>query len=107
MSKTDTRDKKASSPPASADKPAKARKPLVSIQDRIPAMSDGELDALHANAKRLAESGAAAQQADAQRLLPVIGAEVEARAAVRAQALQARREALREKRKAKPSRARK
>jgi hypothetical protein len=63
------------------------------MPDRMPAMtslrladlSDKELEDLHGNAIRLAQSGTGAQRAEAERLLPVIGREVEARAQARAQ----------------------
>jgi hypothetical protein len=56
----------------------------MQIDERIPDMSDKELDTLHANAKRLAESGSAKQQLDAGRLLPLINAALETRKADRA-----------------------
>jgi hypothetical protein len=61
------------------------------IEDRIPTMTDADLRNLQTNAARLAQTGTKQQQADAERLLPMIGAEVEGRAAARATALQARR----------------
>lgn len=65
------------------------------IDEKIPSMTDEKLKALHANASRLAQSGVAKQQAEAGRLLPLIDAELEARAAVKAQAQQEKRRAPR------------
>jgi hypothetical protein len=44
----------------------------MAIDDRIPSMTDKELDNLRANAERLAQSGSPAQKAEAARLLPLI-----------------------------------
>lgn len=71
----------------------------MGIDDRIPELSDKELETFHANASRVAESGAPKQQ-EAERLLPLIAAELEARRAVRAQADQERRAAMATRRKA-------
>ena len=54
------------------------------IEKRLSEYSDKELEDLHGNAIRLAQSGTAAQQADAERILPLVGAEVERRAKLRA-----------------------
>jgi hypothetical protein len=51
----------------------------MKLDARIGDLSDKELEDLHGNAIRLAQSGAPAQQAEAERLLPAIGAEVERR----------------------------
>lgn len=51
----------------------------MQIDQRIPEMSDAELQNLHGNAVRLAASGAPAQKAEAARLLPIIGAALETR----------------------------
>lgn len=61
------------------------------LDEDIPNLSDKELEALHANAIRLAQSGAAKQQAEAERLLPIVGAVVEERRAERARALAEKR----------------
>jgi len=67
------------------------------IDQRIPAYSDAELANLHVNALRLSQSGTDAQKAEAERLLPIINAEVEKRRLARlqrmAQARVQRREA--------------
>ena len=47
----------------------------MSIDERIPALSDKELATLHSNAERLARTGAPKQQGEAQRLMPLIEAE--------------------------------
>lgn len=65
----------------------------MSVDDKIPGMSDAHLKALQANASRLAESGTDKQQAEAGRLLPLIGAELDARAAAKALAQQEKRAA--------------
>ncbi len=61
------------------------------LDEKIPGMTDADLKALYANATRLAESGTDKQQSEAGRLLPLIGAEVDARASAKAQALQEKR----------------
>ena len=76
------------------------------LDSRIPEFSDKELENLHGNAKRLAQSGTPAQRAEAERLLPLIGVEVEKRAAART-ALQRERLAAAKEQRAAKSRARK
>jgi hypothetical protein len=76
------------SPPSSGDKP---RKIVTRIEDRIPVMTDADLKALQANAERLVASGTDDQRMEAQQILPVIAAEVGARAKAKAEALKARR----------------
>lgn len=44
----------------------------MSIEQKIPEMSLSDLETLHANAERLSRSGAPKQQAEANRLLPII-----------------------------------
>lgn len=56
---------------------------MMTIEDRIPALTDKELDNLHGNAVRLSASGTAAQKAEATRLLPIIDAAVEDRRVAR------------------------
>lgn len=51
----------------------------MSIDQRIPDLSDKELDTLHANAVRLADSGTVMQRQQADNLLPLIGAEMDTR----------------------------
>ena len=46
----------------------------MTIEDRIPDMTDKELENLHGNATRLAQAGVSKQQAEAIRLLPIIDA---------------------------------
>jgi hypothetical protein len=54
-------------------------------------MTDGDLRILQANAKRLAADGSGEQQAEAERLLSIINAEVDARAPGHAKAPKAAR----------------
>lgn len=65
----------------------------MGIEDRIPNLSDKELDILHANAVRLAQSGTTQQRQQAETLLPLIDAAVQDRRAVRTKADQERRRA--------------
>lgn len=44
----------------------------MSLEARIPEMTEKELENLQANAERLAKTGSAKQQAEATRLLPLI-----------------------------------
>lgn len=44
----------------------------MSIEDRIPQLTDKELENLHDNAERIAKGSASKQQAEASRLLPII-----------------------------------
>lgn len=55
----------------------------MEIDQRIPDLSDHELDRLHANAVRLAGSGTPLQRQHAERLLPLIGEAQAARRALR------------------------
>ena len=50
------------------------------LDSRIADLSDKELENLHGNAIRLAQAGTPAQRTEAERLLPIIGSEVEKRA---------------------------
>lgn len=75
------------------------------LDDKIPGMTDAQLKALHANAGRLAESGPAKQQAEAARLLPLVAAEIEARAAAKAQMLLEKREEKKASQRAKKAKA--
>ena len=47
----------------------------MSIEDRIPTLTDKELASLQENAMRLAQSDSAKQKADCERVLPLIDAE--------------------------------
>ena len=51
----------------------------MSLDARIPEMSEKELENLQANAERLMKSGSAKQQAEAERLLPMIAEAMAAR----------------------------
>jgi hypothetical protein len=53
----------------------------MSIDDRIPTLTDKELASLQENAARLALSGSAKQKADCERVLPLIDAELAERKA--------------------------
>jgi hypothetical protein len=53
----------------------------MALVDMIPGMTDADLKTLRANAERLVEHGAPAQQAAAAEILPVIAAETATRAA--------------------------
>lgn len=54
---------------------------IVDLHDRVPAMSDAELNNLHANAQRLVQSGNERQRASATALMPVIESELALREA--------------------------
>lgn len=51
----------------------------MQIENRLTELSDKELESLHGNAIRLAQSGTAAQRAGAELVLPKIGDEVSRR----------------------------
>ncbi|MGD9981132.1 MAG: hypothetical protein AB7H66_08645 [Hyphomonadaceae bacterium] len=53
------------------------------IGDRIPDLTDKELERLHANAIRLQASGSTAQREQAEALLPLLGTALEERRAAR------------------------
>ena len=53
----------------------------MAIDERIPGYSDKELASLHDNVRRLAQTGSTAQRAEAERLMPLIDAELAARKA--------------------------
>lgn len=53
----------------------------MSIDERITSFSDKELASLHDNVRRLAQSGSTAQRAEAERLMPLIDAELAERKA--------------------------
>jgi len=55
------------------------------LDQRIPDLSDQELENLHANAVRLAQSGSDEQRQHAEALLPLLGAEIEQRRSLRAE----------------------
>ena len=56
------------------------------IDQRIPDLSDKELESLHANALRLLDSGTDKQRQQAESLLPLIGEQMEKRQAARVEA---------------------
>jgi len=49
------------------------------VGDRIPDLSDKELETLHANAVRLKDSGSVRQRQQAEELLPLLDAALEVR----------------------------
>jgi len=53
----------------------------MAIDERIAGYSDKELASLNENVRRLAQSGTVQQQAEAERLMPLIDAELAARKA--------------------------
>ncbi|GLK50457.1 hypothetical protein GCM10017620_34310 [Brevundimonas intermedia] len=55
---------------------------MTTLADKIPAMTDADLNSLRANATRLAETGASTQVMAAADILPIIDAEVARRAAL-------------------------
>ena len=55
----------------------------MSLEARIPEMSEKELENLQANAERLIKTGSAKQQAEAERLLPMIAEAMAARKVAR------------------------
>jgi hypothetical protein len=59
---------------------------MTGMDQRIPDLSDKELESLHANALRLAASGSDKQRQQAESLLPLIDAQLEVRRAARAEA---------------------
>lgn len=70
----------------------------MTIDDRIPAMSDKELDNLQANALRLLHTGKPAQKVEAERLIPIVGAEIDRRRQEKDAAAEAKKAAQREAR---------
>lgn len=65
----------------------------MAIADRIPQLSDKELETLNANALRLGGAGSANERRQAEELLPLIGAELQARRLARLAAQSAKRRA--------------
>jgi hypothetical protein len=53
----------------------------MAIDERISGYSDKELGSLHDNVRRLASTGSTAQRAEAERLMPLIDAELAERKA--------------------------
>ncbi len=60
----------------------------MEIDQRIPDLSDKELENLHANAVRLEQSGTQIQRQHAERLLPLLSAALEQRKAAKLEAQQ-------------------
>jgi hypothetical protein len=60
----------------------------MTLEDRIPTLTDSELSSLHANAKRIAEEDGAKQE-EAANLLPALEAELSSRKATKAEARKA------------------
>jgi len=71
---------------------------MTEIDQRIPDLSDKELERLHANAVRLSQSGSAKQREQAEGLLPRLGVVLEERRVARAEAQAETRRAAVEKR---------
>lgn len=70
----------------------------MAIGDRIPDLSDKELESLHTNAVRLAASGSALQRQQAEELLPLLATALEERRLARIAAqTEARRSSARSK----------
>ena len=65
----------------------------MGIEQRIPDLTDKELETLQANAVRLAQSGTVQQRQQAETLLPLIDAAMQDRRAARTKADQERRRA--------------
>lgn len=63
----------------------------MDIDQRIPDLSDKELENLHANAVRLAGSGTQKQRQQAEELLPLLSAALEDRRRLRDEAQKSRR----------------
>jgi hypothetical protein len=75
----------------------------MSLIEKIPTMSDADVDSLLANARRLAESGDGRQKAAAGELLPALETESAQRAAARAEITAAKRAAAPRRKKAAPA----
>lgn len=71
----------------------------MSLVDKIPLMSDQGVLNMLANARRIAEEGAPAQQASAAEILPALEAEALARKAAKLEAAAAKRAAAPRKKK--------
>lgn len=65
----------------------------MGIEQRIPNLTDKELETLQANAVRLSQSGTVQQRQQAETLLPLIDAAMQDRRAARTKADQERRRA--------------
>lgn len=67
------------------------------IEDRIPDLSESELQNLHANASRLAHSGTPQQREHAERLLPLVAEALERHRVAKAAVQQEKRQAAKKK----------
>ena len=65
----------------------------MTLLDRLPGLTDAEVNNLLANARRLSEGDHAARKAAAAEILPALEAEAETRAAAKSAALSAARKA--------------
>ncbi|MET0546521.1 MAG: hypothetical protein ABWZ40_09435 [Caulobacterales bacterium] len=74
----------------------------MTIQEQIPSLSDDALLSLFNNATRLAQSGSDKQRAQAEELLPQIGAALDERKEAQRQRAEEKRQASVKKRTAKP-----
>ena len=70
----------------------------MGISDRIPDLSDKELESLHTNALRLKDSGSVQQRQQAEELLPLLGVALAERRAAKTAAQVETRRAATEKR---------
>lgn len=64
----------------------------MSIEGRIPNLSDKELENLHSNAIRLAQSGAPLQRLQAEELLPLLAAVLKERQSLKVAAVAEKRQ---------------
>ena len=71
---------------------------MTEMDQRIPDLSDKELESLHENAVRLAQSGTDRQRQQAENLLPLIAAQLETRRAERVKTQAAAKEETARKR---------
>jgi len=70
----------------------------MEIDQRIPDLSDKELESLHANAVRLSQSGTDRQRRQAESLLPLLAEQMETRRASRAKTQAAAKEDMKRQR---------
>jgi hypothetical protein len=71
---------------------------MTEMDQRIPDLSDKELESLHANALRLAASGSDKQRQQAESLLPLIAEQMETRRAAKTKTQAADKEAAKQRR---------
>jgi hypothetical protein len=70
----------------------------MEMDQRIPDLSDKELESLHANALRLAASGSDKQRQQAESLLPLIAEQMETRRTAKTKTQAADKEAAKQRR---------